>query len=320
MIKEFATYLVFELLKFDTSSKLAHSLHFFIYDIIKITLLLVCIILLMGTINSYFPVEKIKSFLQKRKLYGLDNLLASLLGAMTPFCSCSSIPLFIGFLKGGIPFGVTLSFLITSPLVNEVAIAVFWGVFGTKITVTYVLTGIALGTTVGAIMGKLKMEHLLEDWVKEQMKTRANGEVSVQNLSFQERVPSILCEAWNIFKRIFPYVVIGISIGAVIHGHVPHGFFEKYIRKENLLAVPVATILAIPMYANASGVIPIIQSLVEKGIPLGTALAFMMGVVGLSFPEAMLLKQVMKIKLIIIYFTSVGIAIIAIGYLFNLIF
>ncbi len=320
MIDKFVTYLIFNLMGFDISSKIAHVLHFFIYDTTKILLLLIGIILLMGTINSYFPVDKIRDFLSRKKLFGMGNLLASLLGAITPFCSCSSIPLFIGFLKGGIPLGVTLSFLITSPLVNEVAIAIFWGVFGIKVTVVYAISGILLGTFVGMLLGKLKLEYLLEDWVKKQIAVKLQNQNEVNGRSFKDRVPEIIEEAKDIFKRVVPYVLIGIFVGALIHGYVPTGYFEKYIGKENLLAVPIATILAIPMYTNASGVIPVIQSLVNKGIPLGTALAFMMGVVGLSFPEALLLKKVMKLKLIFIYFFSVAVAIITIGYMFNFLF
>ncbi len=320
MIENFASYIVYNYFNLDASTGYARALHFFIYDTIKILFLLILIILLMGTINSYFPVDKVRNFLCKRKIYGLGNLLASLLGALTPFCSCSSIPLFIGFLKGGIPLGITLSFLITSPLVNEVAIAVFWGVFGTKVTLVYAISGVLIGTFVGIVLGKLNLEYLLEDWVKKQINEKLQNNIVLQNKNIKLRVLEILLEAKDIFTRVFPYVILGISIGAIIHGYVPTGFFEKYIGKENLFAVPVATILAVPMYTNATGVIPVIQSLVEKGIPLGTALAFMMGVVGLSFPEAILLRKVMKIKLILFYFSSVAVAIISIGYMFNYLF
>jgi uncharacterized membrane protein YraQ (UPF0718 family) len=322
MIYSFASWIVFTLLKFEPKSRVGDSLHFFVYDSIKILLLLLIMTSLMGIINSYFPVEKVKNFLIKRKWYGFDHLLASLFGAVTPFCSCSSIPLFMGFLKGGIPLGVTLSFLITSPLVNEVAFAVFMGIFGIKVTLIYAISGILLGTIVGYILGKMNLERYLEDWVKESLitKSKNNNNTEEIKLSFNERLPEILKEALKITIGIIPYLFLGIGIGALIHGFLPTGYFEAYITKDNPLAVPIAVILGVPMYANATSVIPIIQALVEKGIPLGTALAFSMAVVGLSLPEATLLKKVMKTKLVFIYFGSVSLAIIFLGYFYNFIF
>lgn len=321
MIDSFASWLIYGKFGLDSASKLGQSLHFFVYDSIKILLLLLLMTTLMGIVNSYFPVEKVKNFLTKRNWFGLDHLIASIFGAITPFCSCSSIPLFMGFLKGGIPLGVTLSFLITSPLVNEVAVALFIGIFGLKVTLIYAISGILLGTIVGFILGKMKLERYLEDWVVQslQSKTLANG-IDENKLSFKERLPEILKEALNITKGVVPYLLIGIGLGALIHGFIPTGYFEAYISKDNPLAVPIAVLLGIPMYANATSVIPIIQALVEKGIPLGTALAFSMAVVGLSLPEATLLKKVMKLKLVLIYFGSVSLAIIFLGYFFNFIF
>jgi len=271
----------------------------------------------MGILNSYFPVDKVRSFLEEKNYFGFEHLLASLLGAVTPFCSCSSIPLFIGFLKGGIPLGVTLSFLITSPLVNEVALALFIGIFGLKITLIYASAGILIGTFVGFILGKMGLEVYLEDWVKEQLKVKMKAAKIKDNRNFKQRIPEIKNEALDIFKKVFPYVLGGIAIGALIHGFVPTNYFEQYMGKDNIFAVPLSTLIGIPMYSNASGVIPVIQSLIEKGIPIGTAIAFMMAVVGLSLPEAILLKKVMKIKLIAIYFGTIGFSIMAIGYLFN---
>ncbi len=273
----------------------------------------------MGIVNSYFPVEKVRNYLSRKKLYGLEYLMASLFGVVTPFCSCSSVPLFIGFVKGGIPIGVTFAFLITSPLVNEVAIGLFIGLFGLKITMIYVLSGILLGMIAGIILSKFKLERFLTPWVKNVLENAEREEMEFQgeHSSLKDRLPVIWSEVLKILKGVVPYVIVGIAIGGFMHGYIPEGFFEKYMSKDNLLAVPTATIMAVPLYSNASGVLPIVQVLVSKGIPLGTAIAFMMGVVALSFPEAMLLKKVMTMKLIGIFFGVVTICIIFSGYLFN---
>lgn len=318
MIDSFASWFIFKFMGIEATGRLGISLHFFVYDGLKILILLLVMTIAMGVLNSYFPVEKVKVFLTKRNWFGLEYLLASIFGAITPFCSCSSIPLFIGFLKGGIPLGVTLSFLITSPLVNEVAIALFIGIFGIKITAIYALSGILLGTIVGFVLGKMNLDNQVEEWVWETVQNRTeNFEESEKNFSFKDRLPGIIKEAINITAGIIPYLLIGIGLGALIHGFVPTGYFEAYITKSNPFAVPVAVILGVPMYANATSVIPIIQALVEKGIPLGTALAFSMAVVGLSLPEAALLKKVMKTRLVLIFFASVSLAIIILGYFFN---
>ncbi len=245
--------------------------------------------------------------------------MASLFGVVTPFCSCSSVPLFIGFVRGGIPLGVTFSFLITSPLVNEVAIGLFIGLFGLKTTVIYVISGVLLGTISGVILQKLNLEKYLTPWVKEVL-ANAQREQDVfvaEKQTLTQRLPVIWEEVLTIIKGIVPYVIVGIAIGGLMHGYIPEGFFEQYMDKDNLFAVPIATILAVPMYSNASGILPVVQVLVAKGIPLGTAIAFMIGVVGLSLPEAMLLKKVLTVKLIVIFFSVVTLCIIISGYLFN---
>ena len=274
----------------------------------------------MGVVNSYFPVDKIRNYLSRNKLFGLEYLFASTFGAITPFCSCSSVPLFIGFVKGGIPLGVTFAFLITSPLVNEVAIAMFIGMFGLKATLIYVSSGILLGMIGGFILGKLKLEQYLSPWVQGILaKAEKEGDLEEEKLSFSQRLPSIFKEAFSIIKGVFWYIIIGIGIGAMMHGFIPTGFFEQYISKNNPFAVTIAVILGIPMYSNAAGVLPIIQVFVQKGIPIGTAIAFMMAVVGLSIPEATMLKKVMTWKLIAIFFGVVATCIIISGYVFNLI-
>ena len=320
-IQNIADWFVFDVLNLTKEQHIAEAINFFIYDTIKILLLLFVIIFLMGIVNSYFPIDKVKNYLSRNKLYGLEYLMASLFGVVTPFCSCSSVPLFIGFVRGGIPLGVTFAFLVTSPLVNEVAIGLFIGLFGVKTTLIYVVSGILLGTISGVILQKLKLETYLTPWVKEILANAQKEQDSfiADKTSLRERLPIIWTEVLNILKGIIPYVVIGIAIGGLMHGYIPEGFFEQYMAKDNLFAVPIATILAVPMYSNASGILPVAQVLVAKGIPLGTAIAFMMGVVGLSLPEAMLLKKVMSLKLIGIFFGVVTLCIIISGYLFNVI-
>lgn len=320
-VQNLADWFVFEVVHLDKGEHLAEALNFFIFDTIKILLLLVVIIFLMGIVNSYFPVDKVRNYLSRSKLYGFEYLMASLFGVVTPFCSCSSVPLFIGFVKGGIPLGVTFAFLVTSPLVNEVAIGLFIGLFGLKMTVIYVVSGILLGTISGVVLQKLSLERYLTPWVKQVLDNARKEQDAFQAeaQSFRQRLPVIWQEVLTILKGVVPYVVVGIAIGAWMHGYIPAGFFEQYMRKENLFAVPLATILAVPMYSNASGVLPIVQVLVMKGIPIGTAIAFMMGVVGLSLPEALLLKKVMTLKLIGIFFGVVTVCIIISGYLFNLV-
>lgn len=319
MIQQFADWLVYGIMGLDSASPLGTAVNFFFYDTIKILILLFFISVLMGIINAYFPIERLRNYLQTHKMYGLQYLLASIFGAITPFCSCSSIPLFIGFVKGGIPLGVTFAFLITSPLVNEVAVAMFLGSFGLKVTLIYVVSGILLGVIGGFVLGRMKLENQLSDWVR-QIQAQATTEAEAwekEHTSFWKRLPSIVRNAWGIVRSVLIYILIGIGIGAFMHGFVPEGFFEQYMSKDNWFAVPLSVILAVPMYANAAGIVPVIEVFVAKGIPIGTAIAFMMAVVGLSLPEATLLKKVMKWRLIGIFFGTVTLFIILSGYLFN---
>lgn len=316
-----ADWLVYDIFGLEEASRLGTAVNFFFYDTIKILILLMLITSLMGLVNAYFPVERLRDFLQKRKLYGLENLLASFFGAITPFCSCSSVPLFIGFVQGGIPLGVTFSFLITSPLVNEIALALFVGLFGIKFTLIYALTGILLGTIGGMILGRMGLEKYLSEWVQNLIKSKAEGtsEYQAENIRFAARLKLVLQEAWDIVKSIVIYVIIGIGIGAAMHGYVPENFFEQYLGSGQWWTVPLAVILAVPLYSNAAGIIPVIQVLVAKGVPMGTAIAFMMATIGLSIPEGTLLKKVMSTRLIGIYFGVVTLFIIISGFLFNVI-
>ena len=321
MIQEFANWLVYGVFGLDAATHLGTAVNFFFYDTIKILILLFLISVLMGVINAYFPIDRVRNYLASHKLYGLQYVLASLFGAVTPFCSCSSIPLFIGFVKGGIPLGVTFAFLITSPLVNEVAIALFLGTFGLKITLVYAFSGIMLGVIGGYVLGKFKLDNYLSEWVK-QIQANANVESVAwegEKTPFVKRLPVIVKDAWNIVRGVLLYIIIGIAIGAFMHGYVPEGFFEQYMSKSNWYAVPLSVILAVPMYANAAGIVPVREVFVAKGIPVGTAIAFMMAVVGLSLPEATLLKKVMTWRLIGVFFGTITLFIIFSGYLFNLV-
>jgi uncharacterized protein len=318
-LQHFADWLIYSVFKIGADTHLGTALNFFVYDTLKILILLFVIVFLMGIVNAYFPIERLKNYLNKKKLYGLEYFFSSVFGAATPFCSCSSVPLFIGFVQGGIPLGVTFSFLITSPLVNEVAVAMFLGMFGAKATLIYVVSGIALGTLGGWLLGKLNLEPFLSDWVKKILENKMQqGEYEEEKRTFSQRLPEITRGAWDIVKGVLLYVVIGIAIGAVMHGYVPENFFNQYLGGGQWWTVPLAVLVAVPMYANAAGIVPVIQVFVAKGVPLGTAIAFMMATVGLSIPEATLLKKVMSMKLIGLYFGIVTFFIILSGFLFNI--
>ena len=319
-LQNFADWLIYSVFEIGAETKLGTALNFFVYDTLKILILLFFIVFLMGIVNAYFPIEKLKNYLNQKKLYGLEYFFSSVFGALTPFCSCSSVPLFIGFVQGGIPIGVTFSFLITSPLVNEVAIAMFLGMFGVKVTLIYAFSGILLGTIGGWILGKFNLEHLLSDWVKKILENKMlRDEYVEENRTFYQRLPEITRGAWDIVKDVILYVIIGIAIGAAMHGYVPENFFNQYLGGGEWWTVPLAVIVAVPMYANAAGIVPVIEVFVAKGVPLGTAIAFMMATVGLSIPEATLLKKVMTLKLIAIFFGVITLCIIISGYVFNII-
>ena len=319
-LQHFADWLIYSVFGIGADTHLGTALNFFVFDTLKILILLFFIVFIMGVVNAYFPIERLKDYLNRKKLYGLEYFFASIFGAITPFCSCSSVPLFIGFVQGGIPLGVTFAFLITSPLVNEVAVAMFLGMFGIKATLIYALSGILLGSVGGWLLGKMNLEPLLSDWVKEILENkRQQAEYQEEKRSFRDRLPEITRGAWDIVKGVLLYVIIGIAIGAAMHGYVPENFFNQYLGGGQWWTVPLAVLVAVPMYANAAGIVPIIQVFVAKGVPLGTAIAFMMATVGLSIPEATLLKKVMSLKLIAIFFGVVTLCIILSGYLFNLI-
>ena len=319
MIQRFADWLVYGIFGLDAAAPSGTAVNFFFYDSIKIIILLFSISFVMGIINAYFPIERLRRYLTTHKLYGLDYFLAALFGGITPFCSCSSVPLFIGFVKGGIPLGVTLTFLIASPLVSEVAVAMFFGSFGVKATLTYIVSGTVLSMLAGYILSRMRLEPYLSDWVKaaQAQSTVLSEKWEAEKTPFIKRLPAITRASWGIVRGVLLYILMGIGIGAAMHGYVPEGFFERYLSAENWWGVPLAVILAVPMYANAAGIVPIVEVFVAKGIPLGTAIAFMMAVIGLSIPEATMLKKVMTWRLIGIFFGVVTLLMIISGYIFN---
>jgi uncharacterized protein len=313
MLGTFSKYIVYDLLGLSPDTHLSGALEFFIYDTIKIFILLSVIIFAISFIRSFFPPEKTRKILSHKKEF-IGNILAALLGVVTPFCSCSAVPLFIGFVEGGVPLGVTFSFLISSPMVNEVAIVLLFGLFGWKITAVYIGTGLAVALVGGYIIGKLK----LEKWVEEYVYTIHMGEGQItQSQTFKDRLEYARWNTKDILTKIWLYVIIAIALGGVIHGYVPADFLVKYAGKDNIFAVPIAVLLGVPLYSNAAGVIPIVYVLMQKGITLGTALAFMMAVTALSLPEMIILRKVLKIKLLAIFVGIMAITIIAVGYLFN---
>ena len=308
-----ARYVVENILNLSMETAIASSVHFFIYDSLKIVILLSIMIFSISYIRSYFPPEKTKKILEKYS--GVSgNIMASLLGIVTPFCSCSSVPLFIGFVEAGIPLGVTLSFLITSPIVNEAAFAVLLASFGWKIAMLYVISGVIIGVIGGIIIGKLKMEDQVEEYVYE-IRSRAR---KIKKLTQKKRLKFAKDNTKDIVMRVWLYILIGIGIGAIIHGYAPEAILAKYAGPDNPLAVIFATIIAVPLYSNALGTIPIAEALIGKGVGIGTALAFMMATTALSFPEAVLLRKVIKPKLIAAFFGITSIAIVITGYLFNI--
>jgi uncharacterized protein len=312
MLKQFADYLVFTLVGLTPGSRLGEALNFFIYDTLKIFLLLTTIIFVVAVIRSSFPPEKTKRILSHKREY-IGNVLAALLGIVTPFCSCSAVPLFIGFLESGVPLGVTFSFLISSPMVNEVALIMLWGLFGWKIALIYIGSGLLVAVVAGIVIGKLKMERYVQDYVWEMQV--GNAEITVMNL--RQKLDYAREYTLDLLKKIWPYVVIGVGLGAFIHGYVPQDFLVRWAGRDNPFAVPVAVALGVPLYSNAAGVIPIVQALMEKGMAIGTVLAFMMAVTALSLPEAIILKNVLKNRLLAVFFGIVAVAIICVGYLFN---
>ena len=313
MLGTFSKYVVYDLFNMTRGTQLSAALEFFIYDTIKIFLLLAVIIFAISFVRSFFPPEKTRKILSHKKEF-IGNILASLLGVVTPFCSCSAVPLFIGFIEGGVPLGITFSFLIASPMVNEVAIVLLWGLFGWKITAIYIGTGLFVAMIGGYIIGKLNLEKWVEEYVYK-MHLGENQVVGTQ--TFAERIDYARYNTKDILGKVWLYVVVAIGIGGFIHGYVPQDFLAGIAGKGNWYAVPVAVLIGVPLYSNAAGVIPIVYALMSKGLTLGTVLAFMMAVTALSLPEMIILRKVLKVRLLAVFVGIMTATIIGVGYLFN---
>lgn len=312
MIQATIDWIMYSILALDDSSKLIHAVNFFLYDTIKIMLLLFFMISVIGFLRTYLPQKKVKAWLTGKKA-GVGNFFAAVFGAVTPFCSCSSIPIFLGFLEAGIPLGITFSFLTTSPLINEYVVVIMLGFFGWKITTAYVIAGLIIGTIAGIVLGRMKLEkHLVKDLISQNKKIPEKT-----YKTFTERARFGIDEAVSIIQKIWVWVIIAIGIAAVIHNYIPDELIHSIISKGGAFTVPIAVFLGVPMYGSCAVIVPIALVLFEKGLPLGTALAFMMGTAALSLPEAIILRRAMKLKLILIFFSTVTVSIIVIGYLLN---
>jgi len=320
-VQSLADVVTFQWLGITPNTYLANTVNFFVYDVIKIGLLLIVINYIMAITRYYFPMERVKDILTKRRWYGLDYLLAALLGVVTPFCSCSSIPLFIGFLSAGIPLGVTFAFLISSPLINEASLYLFPAVFGLKATILYNLVGIGVSVLGGMLIQKLNMEKYIQpEFLKFKSKKQVEAEYNNQKVPLKSLIKHWISEAMDITKKVFPYVVLGVAIGALIHGFIPESLITKYLSIKSWYVIPLATLIGVPIYANSVSVIPVIEALVGKGVPMGSALAFMTATVTLSLPEALILKRLMKWPLLISFFGITIFGIMFIGYLFNFLY
>ena len=316
-LNSISDYLTYSILGLEKGGHLSNAIWFFIYEVPKVLLLLTLIVFVVGIIRSYFSPERTRKMLGGKKLF-TGNVMASLLGVVTPFCSCSAIPLFLGFVQSGVPLGVTFSFLIAAPMINEVALVLLFGLFGWKTALLYASTGLLIAIISGYVIGRLKLEYYVEEWVY-QTKSKTQNIIE-EKIPFPERIDAGISAVKEIVAKVWIYIVIGIAVGAGIHGYVPENFMAALMGKSAWWAVPLSVLIGIPMYSNAAGIIPIVQALLEKGASLGTVLAFMMSVIGLSLPETIILKKVLKIQLIGIFIGIVGVGIIIVGYLFNFIF
>jgi len=314
MLNALVDWMLYSALGLDPALKWAGSLHFFIYDSIKVILLLFGMIAVIGFLRTYLPQDKVKKWITGKK-YGLSNLMAASFGAVTPFCSCSSIPIFLSFLEAGVPLGVAFSFLITSPLVNEYLVVLMLGFFGWKITLAYVASGMLIGIVSGLVLGRMKLErHLVKDLIASASEVRKE----TRHDGLKTRVHFGLHEALSMVKKLWIWILVGVGIGALIHNYVPSEVIHSIVDKGGSWAVPLAVVVGVPIYGSCAAIVPIAVVLFNKGVPLGTALAFMMAIAALSLPEAVILRRAMKLKLIAIFFGIVALAIVLTGYLFNL--
>ncbi|MCE5200332.1 MAG: permease [Armatimonadota bacterium] len=316
-LQPIADWFTYSLLGLTKTSHIGSAANFFVFEVPKVLMLLLIVVFGVGIIRSFFTPEKTRQILAGRR-ESVGNVLAALLGIVTPFCSCSAVPLFMGFVQAGVPLGVTFSFLIAAPMINEVAIVLLFGMFGWKVAAIYVSTGLLIAIIAGWVIGRLKLERFVEDWVYAFQANAANFDAG--EITWADRIDSGKTAVREIVGRVWPYVVVGIAVGAGIHGYVPQGFMASFMGKSAWWAVPVAVLMGVPMYSNAAGIVPVISALLGKGAALGTALAFMMSVIALSLPEMIILRKVLKIQLIAVFVSVVSVGILIVGYLFNIIF
>jgi len=309
-----ADFIIDNLFGMQKGLHLTETLRFFIFEVPKVLMLLILIVFFIGIIRTYFTPEKTRKILEGKSLF-TGNVMAALLGIVTPFCSCSAIPLFLGFVQAGVPLGVTFSFLISAPMINEVAVILLFGLFGWKVAFIYVLTGLVIAIISGFVIGKLKLEKYVEDWVYKII--GENGENTEEKIAFEDRIKLGFTAVKEIVGKVWMYVVIGIAVGAAAHGYVPESFMTNLMGKSTWYSVPLSVLIGVPLYSNAAGIIPIVSVFIEKGVPLGTALAFMMAVIGLSLPEMIILKKVLKLPLIFTFIGIVATGIMIVGFLFN---
>lgn len=316
-LQHFANWLIDDIFKLSRGKHLTEALRFFIFEVPKVMMLLVLIIFAVGIIRSFFTAERTRKALEGRSLFA-GNVMASMLGIVTPFCSCSAIPLFLGFVESGIPLGVTFSFLIAAPMINEVAVILLFGMFGWKVATIYIVTGLVIAITAGWVIGRLKLEKYIESWVYEVKTGHPEGEEEKIRLS--DRVQAGYTAVKDIVGKVWIYIIIGIGVGAAAHGYVPESFMANLMGKSTWYSVPLSVLIGVPLYSNAAGIIPIVSVLIEKGVPLGTALAFMMAVIGLSLPEMIILRKVLKMRLLLVFAGIVTVGIIIVGFIFNTIY
>lgn len=312
----FSDWLVYDVFRMSAGARITEAVRFFIFDFPKVLLLLILISFVVGIIRSYFTPDKTRRALAGKRTF-TGNVLASVLGIVTPFCSCSAIPMFIGFVESGVPLGITFSFLISSPMINEVAVVMLYGMFGWQVALIYILMGLIIAINSGWVIGRLKLEKWVEDWVYATQ--LGEGDNSEDKLTFDDRIKFGYDSMIGIVKKVWLFIAIGIAIGAGMHGYVPAEFLSSFMGKANWYAVPLATLIGIPLYSNAAGILPIVAVLVEKGAAMGTALSFMMATIALSLPEMIMLRKILKLPLILSFIGIVGIGIMLVGFLFNLI-
>lgn len=319
-IQQFADIATYQLMNIGPETYFGNTVNFFIYDVIKIGILMLLINTIVTVTEYYFPMEKVRDILTKQKLYGLDYLVAALLGVVTPFCSCSSIPLFIGFISAKIPLGVTFAFLISSPLVNEASLYLFPSIFGLKVTLLYNLVGIAIAVLGGMIIQKMNMEKYIKpEFLKFKSRKQVEAEYEGYKVPLNDLIQLWKAQVWQITKEVFPYVLLGVGVGALIHGFVPQSLVADYLSSKAWWVVPTSVLIGTPLYTNSIGVVPVVEALINKGVPMGTALSFMTASTTLSIPSGLMLAKLMKKELLITFFGITIIGIISMGYLFNII-